>query len=156
MNNTKQKIEKYPPGAFIPFYHYFPELIERETKKVILVQDAFGLPKGLYLLIESYCHDIKCDCRKVMINVYKQGDIPHFSDTIGFGWESKEYYSKWMGDEKLGSQMVGTYIEMGTVQTDTGKKYLELVQNSLRDSSYVDLIKRHYKSFKNLLKTNKK
>ena len=156
MNNTKKKKEKYPPGTFVPYNHYFPESIEQETRKVVLAQDMFELPAGLYLLIESYCHDIKCDCRKVMINVIAQGDIPDFSNTIGFGWESAKFYSKWIGDEKAGSQMVGAYLEPGRVNSDRSQKYLDLVKNSLRDPYYVDLIKRHYQSFKNLLKAGKK
>lgn len=83
----------YPPGAFAPFLHYFPELIERETRKVVLTQKMFGLPAGLYLLLKSYCVDKNCDCRKVMINVLVEDDIPNVSDTIDFGWENEKFYS---------------------------------------------------------------
>ncbi|PJA55177.1 hypothetical protein CO165_04950, partial [Candidatus Roizmanbacteria bacterium CG_4_9_14_3_um_filter_33_18] len=100
-------MKKYPPGTFIYFLEYFPELFERETRKVTLSEEMFGLPAGLYFLLESYCADKNCDCRKVMINVVLEDNIPNVSDTIGFGWEDEKFYSKWVGDEISGGQMVG-------------------------------------------------
>ena len=148
-------MKKYPPGTFVPFLEYFPELFERETRKVTLSEEMFGLPAGLYFLLESYCADKNCDCRKVMINVVLEDNIPNVSDTIGFGWEDEKFYSKWVGDEISGGQMVGVYLEPGRINTDRSQKYLELVKNSLRDPHYVKIIKKHYKRFKNLLKANK-
>ena len=156
MKKIKQKRKDYPPGAFVPFVSYFPELFERETRKVVLLQEMYGLPAGLYFLFESYCVDKDCDCRKVMINVLPEGDIPSFSDTIGFGWENEKFYSKWVGDGVSGSQMAGAYLEPGRINTDCGEKYLELVKNSLRDPHYVNLIRKYYESFKNMLKEDQR
>jgi len=144
-------MKKYPPGTFVPFLEYFPELFERETRKVTLSEEMFELASGLYFLIESYCVDKNCDCRKVMINVVPKDEDLYCSNTIGFGWEDEKFYTKWVGDEISGAQMVGAYLEPGSINTDRSQKYLELVKNSLRDPHYVKLIKKHYKRFKKLL-----
>jgi hypothetical protein len=138
-----------PVGAFVPLFKLFPEEAELKTRKIALVQDTFGLSKGLYILVENYCADLKCDCRKVMINVVKIGDKQIVLGTIGFGWEDAKYYTEWMGgDESVGRQMVGAYIEPGGIQTGLEDECLKLVENSLRDTYYVDLIKKRYEIFK--------
>lgn len=131
-------------GEFAPIYEYFPDLIEFETRKVCLMQETYGLPAGVYYLLESYCIDPDCDCRKVMINVQAQSDKPRVLGTVGYGWEGEEFYIKWTGDEKLGRHMVGTYLEPGGVGTEYSQNCLKLVNNSLRDPHYVNMIKRHY------------
>lgn len=153
MKNSSQSKKEYAAGVFVPLWELVPELAEIETRKVYLPQDTFGLPKGIYFLMESYCSDKNCDCRKVMINVVSV-EISKILGTIGFGWENETFYTKWMkGDKELGHQMTGAYEEAGqNILTDCGEKCLKLVKNSLRDPNYVNLIKRHYKSFKELIR----
>lgn len=52
----------------IPFFEIFPEQGERETR-TITTRGYLGLPADEYALVEAYCPDPKCDCRRVMINV---------------------------------------------------------------------------------------
>lgn len=156
MKNKSQQTETdLLAGGFAPLYELLPELAERETRKVTLSQEAFGLPAGLYFLVESYCSGKNCDCRKVMINVVPS-NTRKIIGTIGFGWENEKFYTKWMrGDKKIGRQMVGAYLEDGIAQnllSEDAAKCLELIENSLKDPDYIDLIKKHYQSFKKQLK----
>lgn len=142
-----------PLGAFVPFFRLFPEEdAEMKTRKIMLLQDTFGLSKGGYFLVENYCADKECDCRKVMINVVTMDSKSTILGTVGFGWEEPEYYKKWLGDDQLGEEMAGTYIEAGGIQTGMEKECLDIVKNSLRDSKFVDLIKERYSIFKNKIK----
>ena len=127
--------------------------MENDTGKVVLAQETYGLPAGSYFLIESYCIDKKCDCRKVMINVLAYGDMPNVSDTIGFGWEGIEFYRKWMGGDPQGCKLAGIFMEPGSARTNRSEQYFELVSNALRNPNYVNLIKKHYQSFKGILKS---
>lgn len=145
-------ISDLPLGAFLSFFRLFPEDAEMKTRKIMLLQDTFGLPKGKYFLVENYCVDKECDCRKVMMNVVTMDGELTILGTIGFGWEESEYYKKWLGDDLLGEEMAGAYIEAGGIQTCMEKECLDLVKNSLRDSKYVDLIKERYVIFKNKIK----
>jgi hypothetical protein len=87
-----------------------------------------------------------------MINVISV-DKDIILGTIGFGWESPEYYIKWMyGDEQMGKALAGAYIECGGIQTGLTNECLELVKNSLRDVNYVNLIKERYKIFKDIIR----
>lgn len=149
-DKSRRNKSDFPPGAFVPLYEFLPDLAERETRKVVLLQETYGLPADLYFLMESYCAGKDCDCRKVMINVISD-KTSKILGTVGFGWESEEFYIEWMGDEELGRQATGTYLELGGTQTEHSNKCLELVNNSLRDPHYIDLLKKHYKSFKKLL-----
>lgn len=150
---TADALSNLPPGAFLPFFKVFPRNAETETRKIILPQDTFGLPKGIYFLAENYCADKECDCRKVMINVVTMDDNPTVLGTVGFGWEDAEYYKKWLNDDQLGEEMASASIEVGGIQAGMEKECLDLVKNSLRDKNYVNLIKKRYKTFKEKMKS---
>ncbi len=150
---VRDLLKDLPPGAFVPFFKVFPEDAEIKTRKIMLVQDTFGLPKGKYFLVENYCADKECDCRKVMINVVTMDGKFTILGTVGFGWEDARYYKKWLNDDHLGEEMVGAYIEAGGIQTGMEKECLDLVKNSLRDSKFVDLIKKRYSIFKEKIKS---
>lgn len=153
MNSENNLLSDLPPGAFVPFFRLFPENAEKETRKVILAQDAFGLPKGKYFLVENYCTDKECDCRKVMINIVAMDGNPTILGTVGFGWEPLEFYEKWFGDDKFAKDMVGAYVEVGGIQVGKEKECLALVKNSLRDENYINLIKKRYSAFKEKIKS---
>ncbi len=74
-----------------PFYNKFPEVAEKETRCIIVMNEKEGLPRGEYFLLESYCNNPKCDCRRVFINVLHKDKI---LATIGYGWESLEFISE--------------------------------------------------------------
>ncbi len=148
---SQDAMDALPTGAFLPYSKLFPEETEVRMRKIDLLQDTFGLSRGSYLLVENYCADKACDCRKAMINVVKIGDRPVILGTVGFGWESERYYADWIGDKATARMMVGAYLEPGGIQTDKSASCLKLVNNSLRDDKYVELIKERYKVFKEKL-----
>jgi len=151
--DIRDSLKDLPLGAFIPFFKLFPENIEMKSRTIILIQDTFGLPKGRYSLVENYCAGKECDCRKVMINVVTADSKPTILGTVGFGWEKAEYYIEWLNNDGLGEEMVGAYVEAGGIQTGLEKECLDLVENSLRDSKFVNLLKRRYKIFKEKIKS---
>ena len=72
------------------------------------------LPEGTYGLIDAYCTDPGCDCRKVMILVHL--NERHVS-TINYGWESEAFYRAWYGsplDAQTLSEMQGPSIDIGS------------------------------------------
>ena len=52
------------------------------------------LPDGTYAMVDTYCTDPGCDCRKTMILVHRDH---HHVSTINFGWESPEFCARWYG-----------------------------------------------------------
>jgi hypothetical protein len=75
------------------------------------LRDSPQLPDGDYTFVDMYCVDPECDCRKTMIHVLRNGT--HVA-TINFGWESPEFYRKWMGRAENGSMpdMHGATIDI--------------------------------------------
>jgi hypothetical protein len=55
--------------GFIPFYEIEPDLAECEARTITVLRSNDELPEGTYGLIESFCPDPACDCRRVMLNI---------------------------------------------------------------------------------------
>ena len=74
----------------IPFVQLFPEQAMAETR-TITTQGHPVLPDDEYALVESYCTDPACDCRRVMLNVLprRQGKRG-FLAAISFGFDRDE------------------------------------------------------------------
>src|SRR3990167_8042162 len=82
---------------YAPFHEKFPELARRELRTLISIDDP-QLPPGNYLLLEMYCDEPGCDCRRVFLNVFR-AESRTFEAVIAYGWESRKFYAKWMGDD---------------------------------------------------------
>lgn len=147
MKVTIPKIDgKNLNGRFAPFYTKFPEIAAKENQTLELI--FADKTKEEYLLIENYCEDYNCDCRKAMINIVNKKDHNRILATIGFGWESLEFYKKWAhGDEWLAKEMLGAYLELGGIQSEDAVYLLEEFKKSI-NSDNVEILKRHYSMFK--------
>jgi hypothetical protein len=134
---------------FMPFFTRYKELAEKETRCITITRSDFGVPRGEYGLIEYYCTDNTCDCRKVMLHVTHSKPPHQVLATIGYGWESAEFYTKWMhGDKEIGKQITGAYLETWGTQSQYAQNFLELVEEIALTDEYIDRIKRHYRLFK--------
>jgi hypothetical protein len=69
------------------------------------------LPDGEYAFVDTHCTDPDCDCRKTMIQVFHDD---RFVSLINYGWESSDYYRRWMGDGELEAlaPMAGASIDI--------------------------------------------
>ncbi len=138
---------------FIPFHKCFPEIALKETYILTLLKNDAKVPEGDYFVIENYCLDKTCDCCKVMINVIPKNSKHDILATIGFGWESPEFYRKWAyGDKEIAVIMEGTHVELGGIQSIYTRFFLEQLNLIiLQDKDFTAMIKRHYRLFKNML-----
>jgi hypothetical protein len=133
---------------FLPFFSRYRNIAEKETRTIKVTGNDLGVPRGEYLLLENYCTDKSCDCRKVMINVVEVNPARRILATIGYGWESVAFYTKWMhGDEKIARSITGAYLELGGIQSQYAQHFLEIFKATLTDE-YVDTLKNHYQMFK--------
>lgn len=53
---------------YAPLHELLPEVARRETCSVTIKNDPF-LPDGEYGLLEAYCNEPGCDCRRVMFTL---------------------------------------------------------------------------------------
>lgn len=123
--------------GFIPFYEVEPELAERETRTITVIRTHEDLPQGTYALIESFCADPACDCRRVMLNVAQEEQIERgYLATISYAFDRDD-------------DMPGPFLDPLNPQSEYSKALLRLVATSiLRDLRYVERLERHYKMVK--------
>jgi len=135
---------------FIPFSDRKPEIASHETRAVIFgAGNEWRIFPGQYALVESFCSDDECDCRKTMIAAF---DISskRIAATIGYGWESTAFYTKWLhGDSEMGAEMAGSYVESRATQSAHSTQWLAWWENMITsDEKYQDRIREHYRIFK--------
>lgn len=138
--------------SMAPFHTRFRDITAHETRSVT-VQGTLGLPDGEYGFIEFYCDDPGCDCRRVVINVVCSTTGPKIWASINYGWESLDFYERWMGDKELARDSQGASLDPFNQQSPYSRALLEIFnQMCLSDTAYVERLKRHYDLFKTSLK----
>jgi hypothetical protein len=79
------------------FVKQFPELGWKETRSATVVpMNTYGLPVDEYGLIEAYCSDKDCDCRRVFLNIASRKKEEIIA-VVTYGWETEVFYQKWIG-----------------------------------------------------------
>ena len=150
---------------FTALYEHLPELAMRETRTITIVSDINSLPQGSYMLVEMYCDEPNCDCRRVIFTV-KASFSKQPVAIIAYGWEDKDFYARWYHHDKDGSQGVsydklsktdkrdidelkGPCLNLFSRQSKYASDILNLfAENILKDELYVERLKRHYTVFK--------
>ncbi len=136
---------------FVSLHEHLPEIAERETRTItILEQSAAGLPPGEYSLVEMYCDERGCDCRRVIFYVVSplEKDV---EAVIAYGWEGPEFYAQWMrdGSPEMIEELQGPILNMGSPQSSLAPAILKIVKDIiLQDCAYVERIKSHYAMFR--------
>lgn len=134
--------------AFSPFNERFPDIGESETR-LLTAFDLPGVTPGQYALLELYCDEPGCDCRRVLLTVHRIG-AREPEAVIGYGWESREFYSKWLGsdDAKSIREMQGPSLNQISPQSLMAPALLQQMPLILQDTRYVERLKRHYEMFR--------
>ena len=131
------------------FHTYFPEIAEQETRSFTIVSNS-RLPRGSYSLIEQYCENPDCDCRRVFFSVFSSHSN-QVEAVISYGWETLEFYAQWMGDEdsERVRELQGAILNPLSPQSDMAPAILKMVQDVvLQDQAYIERLKEHYGMFK--------
>lgn len=140
------------------FHARFPKIAEKETRTMTIVNFP-AVPKGSYGLIEMYCNEPGCDCRRVFLDVHDWERRKSMA-IIAYGWESAAFYRKWFGrgrEEYVQTaikDMMGPILNPGSPQSKYAPAFLSLVTDILNDQNYIDRLKRHYQIFKDDVNRN--
>jgi hypothetical protein len=131
-----------------PFHEIFPDVADKETRRITVHNDA-ELPDGEYYLIEAYCNEPQCDCRRVFFSVYSL-QRREVVAVIAYGWESPEYYAEWYGRNgpEIIRDLKGPVLNSASPQSELAPALLERIEWVLDDGAYLARIKRHYRMFK--------
>lgn len=110
------------------------------------------LPDGTYAMVDTYCTDLGCDCRKTMILVHL--DQRHVA-TINFGWESPEFYARWYGappDDRTLAELQGPCIDLNSPDLVSPGAMLAFF-SALLDAPYLEHLRSQYTRFRAALAT---
>ena len=129
------------------FFQHFPEIAERETRAIRILQRLpSGLAPGEYSLLEMFCDEPGCDCRRVMFSVVSSR-TKNVEAVVAYGWEPRDFYVNWMGDDEPAviDDLQGPVLNLASPQSKQAPAILELIKTVvLQDQAYVERVKRHY------------
>jgi hypothetical protein len=134
---------------FVPFHDKFPELGHQEMRSLTLLQDT-DVPAGQYGLMEMYCDEPACDCRRVLFSVLSVEKVQIVA-VISYGWESPQFYTNWMGtdDPEVIRELKGPSLTISSPQSPLAPAILSLVETLiLQDQRYIERLKTHYALFR--------
>lgn len=133
------------------FSMHFPKIAERETSGIkVLPDNDDGLPIGHYFFMENYCTDQDCDCRNVYVTVF-DGLTGKVHATIGYGWESYEFYKKWMREdnEDVINMFKGPALPLYGQQSPYAEHWLKIFKDIVEgDPVYQQRLISHYQIMK--------
>ena len=135
---------------FIPF-HQLARKIDVNYRSLTITDDTNILPKGEYGFVQTYCDDIKCDCRRAIILVFNNEKV---LARIGYGWESFDFYKKWFRGSATRSEImkyIGPCLHDDVVDTQYSHILLGEFSNCILDDGYRKRIKNNYRLFRLLL-----
>src|SRR5260221_4114297 len=84
------------------FAGLFPEVAFRDCVLLWIDPPGKHLPVKDYGLLEYYCDEPVCDCRRVLLDVISFDHADRGLASIPFGWESLAFYREWAGSRDLG------------------------------------------------------
>ena len=138
---------------FALFHSRFPEMAEAETRVITILRHD-RLPADEYALLESYCEQPECDCRRAMLSVVSRRQQRPLA-VIAYGWEDEAFYQRWLRDDdpELISELRGPVLNRLSQQSPLAPALLEIVaEKVLADEAYIGRLKRHYRLFTKALK----
>jgi hypothetical protein len=115
--------------GLVPFVHLFPRQGVAETR-VLTIRGSSLLPDDEYGLLESYCVEAGCHCRRVMINVAgrRRQDI---LASVSYAFDRDDEWP-------------GPFLDPLNRQSAYADVILDLVAQVLADPGYVDRLQAHY------------
>ena len=147
-------------SSFSSFFAKFPGLVESEFRKIFAMNGMYkNIPEGSYGFLELFCDRPSCDCRHVIIHVISMEPGFKVRAVLRYGWESKDFYIDWMGDEnELTELMPGPFIDTMYSPNDlVAEEFLSVFMHMIQnDKQYVKRIETHYQMHKDEIDNEEK
>lgn len=137
---------------YAPFHEQFPKIAEQETRSLTVTRDT-EVPAGTYLLLELYCTEPDCDCRRVFLDVVSAKENESLA-VIAYGWEDQEYYEDWFGMDmpQFIDELPGPALNTASPQSEYAPVLLKTIEKQvLTDDAYIEHLQNHYQMFKDAI-----
>lgn len=135
---------------YLCLHELLPELAQRETRKVAVVRSGEALPVDEYALVEMFCDEQDCDCRRVMWQVQSLG-AGRVEAVGAYGWESVAFYRRWAreDDPLMIEHLKGPVLNVGSRATELAPAALAMIKEvALADPDYMARVQQHYRAFR--------
>src|SRR5262245_2885904 len=135
-----------------PFYTLFHELAHHETRFWVVTHHE-SLPDGEYGLVEFFCNEPECDCRRVILQVETAEPDHRVWASINYGWERPSYYARWAGvPVSAARQHARATLDTLNPQSPHAFTFLWMFREMIvQDRPYALRLRRHYRLFKRAL-----
>ena len=119
----------------------FPDLAKNEVR-VIHALDHDELPQGAYLFREFFCNEPRCDCRRVLLQVYWV-EGKRVAATINYAFEPPKPP---FGDD------LQMFLDPLNPQSDVSDVLFDMFEHMIgADRDYHDRLVRHYEMWKRVV-----
>jgi hypothetical protein len=143
--------------ALQPFDLICPDIARLEQAACIVSTPTFHVPPGRYVLREFYCTELRCDCRRVLVQFFHSdnGLAPQVLASINYGWERPRFYRKWSRVPEMWREMARPTLEPFAEQGPEAESFLALFKDSIQQPAFIDGFRRHYTIVKDMLARGK-
>ena len=138
---------------YVQLHAVLPDLAKAETRSMTVMEG--GEPTGTYHLVEMFCDEPGCDCRRAFIQVFSEDTtVEQPRATISWGWESDDLYRRWasfpLDDDDL-EELRGPALVRLNRQSEEAEELLERFRVVIADEAYAERIVRHYQAFRSTI-----
>lgn len=132
----------------IPLHTLCPREAASETFGFV-IQPGAALAPGEYALVEWYCEDPQCDCRRAFLQVVPRGQPGPILASINFGWESRAFYRRKMPyDPDAPREITEGSLDPINPQSPLAPALLKIFQQLVAEGEIAGFLKRRYEMFK--------
>jgi hypothetical protein len=122
--------------SLIPFYMVDAQLAGEETRVLTFRAPYRGIPAGRYDLVEYFCPNPACDCRRGMLNVVEERDVERFLASISYAFDPDD-------------PDAGPFLDPLNPQSHYAPAFLAVVEEIVfTDANYLARLERHYSMMK--------
>ena len=123
------------------FHELFPQEAQNECRTLTPINNEH-LPTRAFLLVESYCVEPNCDCRRVLLSVFDTEEHQQVA-TINYAFEPPQ--PPFDDDGQV-------FLDPLNPQSSMSDALLELFQQMIdHDRAYLQRLQRHYKIWKRIV-----
>jgi hypothetical protein len=132
----------------IPFHSRCPDEAARETFGFI-IEPGGALPPGEFAIVEWYCEDPECDCRRAFLQVVRRGQTGPILASINYGWESLAFYADQMSfDPDAPREITEGSLDPLNTQSPLAPAVLKIFQRLVSEGEIAGFLKHRYEMFR--------
>jgi hypothetical protein len=122
--------------SLVPFYYVDTKLAVEETRVLTFTTPYGDIPAGKYELVEYFCPDPACDCRRGMLNVVEERAVERFLASISYAFDRDD-------------PDAGPFLDPLNPQSRYAHALLAVVREIVfSDPAYLARLERHYTMMK--------